>query len=142
MASRGKTASADVDRDRDFDLVRRFPLRHIRDEAEADEADEVILSLISRPLEPDEQDYLDVLTDLVERSESIVMPRRNVPDHETIRTFIEVNGFTQGEIAAMIDASDSMVSEALNDKRRFTRKQIGIICKRFKLRPGAFTFEG
>ena len=51
--------------DRYLDLIRRFPLRPLRNGAELDAAIAVIDELIDRPtLTAPEQDYLDVLSDL------------------------------------------------------------------------------
>src|SRR4029077_9477035 len=50
-------------------LIRRFPLRPIASEAELDRATAVMNSLLDRDLDPAEDDYLDVLSDLVERYE-------------------------------------------------------------------------
>ena len=54
-----------------FELVRRFPLRPIRSERELDNAIAVIDDLIARLARSAEaDDYLDVLSDLVEKYES------------------------------------------------------------------------
>jgi HTH-type transcriptional regulator/antitoxin HigA len=53
-----------------LDLVRRFPLRPIRNEKELDRAIAVIDALLDREqLTVAEEDYLDVLGDLVEHYE-------------------------------------------------------------------------
>ena len=51
-------------------LIRRFPLRTLASEADLDRATAVMNSLLDRDdLDPAEDDYLDVLSDLVERYE-------------------------------------------------------------------------
>src|SRR5947209_18286411 len=61
--------------DRYLDLVRRFPLRPIRSEAELDRAIAMIDSLVDQEtLSLDEQDYLDVLSDIVEKYETETHP--------------------------------------------------------------------
>src|ERR1700726_4488105 len=51
-------------------LIRRFPLRPIRSEAELDRATAVINTLLDRAkLDAAEDDYLDVLSNLVEHYE-------------------------------------------------------------------------
>jgi HTH-type transcriptional regulator / antitoxin HigA len=55
-------------RDRYLQLVCQFPLRPLRSEAELDKAIAMVDSLVDRPrLSRGEQDYLDVLADIVER---------------------------------------------------------------------------
>lgn len=58
-----------------LELVRRFPLRPIRTEEELDAATVVIHSLIDKEvLTPPEDDYLDVLSDLVIAYEEVHYP--------------------------------------------------------------------
>jgi HTH-type transcriptional regulator / antitoxin HigA len=53
-----------------LELVQRFPLKHLRSDRELAAAIEMLKSLLIRgDLVAGEQDYLDVLTDLVERYE-------------------------------------------------------------------------
>ena len=48
-----------------FDLVRQFPLTHIRDDGHLGAAQEMIDRLLEQDLDEGEQEYLDALTDLV-----------------------------------------------------------------------------
>jgi hypothetical protein len=53
-----------------LELVQRFPLKHLRSDRELAAAIEILKSLLIRgDLASGEQDYLDVLTDIVERYE-------------------------------------------------------------------------
>jgi len=52
-----------------FKLVKRFPLTHIRDDRHLDTALGVIDELLEKRLDKGAQEYLDVLTDLVEAYE-------------------------------------------------------------------------
>ena len=66
-----------------LDLVRQVPLRPIRSEEELDRAIAMVDSLIDREsLNQDEQDYLDVLGDLVEQYETKEHPIEPVSDAE------------------------------------------------------------
>src|SRR5258708_40321047 len=76
--------------DRYLDLVRRFPLRPLRSDADLDAAVAVIDALIDRPkLTAPEQDYLDVLSDLVAAYEAEAVPMRPVGDAELLRFLLE-----------------------------------------------------
>ena len=57
-------------------LIRRFPLRPIRSDADLDRAIAMVDALAARikDLTPDERDYLDVLADLVEKYETDAIP--------------------------------------------------------------------
>src|SRR6266571_2350262 len=76
--------------DQYLDLIRRFPLRPLRTDADLDAAIAIIDALIDRPeLTTPEQDYLDVLSDLVEAYETEAVPMRPVGDAELLRFLIE-----------------------------------------------------
>src|SRR5438034_531118 len=61
--------------DRYLDLVRQFPLRPLRSDADLDAAVAAIDGLLDRPkLTAPERDYLDVLSDLVEAYEAETIP--------------------------------------------------------------------
>src|SRR5437588_7094906 len=84
-----------------LDLIRRFPLRPLRTDADLNAAVAVIDELIDRAaLSAPEQDYLDVLSDLVETYETETMPMRPVGDAELLRFLIEHKSVTQAEAAS------------------------------------------
>src|SRR5438876_8737664 len=93
MASKRASTSRAVygkTEDRYLDLVRQFPLRPLRTEADLDAAVAVIDALIDQPrLAPAEQDYLDVLSDLVEAYETETISLRPVNDAELLRFLID-----------------------------------------------------
>src|SRR5262249_38713181 len=73
-----------------FELVRHFPLRPIRSERELDHAIEVIDELIAREdRSRAEDDYLDVLSDLVEKYESEHHPIPDASPVEMLQFLIE-----------------------------------------------------
>src|SRR5436305_718140 len=120
-------------------LVRRFPLRPLRSDADLDAAVEVVDELIDRPrLAAPERDYLDVLSDLVEAYEETAVPMRAVADAELLRFLIEQRGVTQAAAAAGAGIPESTVSEVLAGKRRLNRGQITRLAGYFRVSPGAF----
>jgi HTH-type transcriptional regulator/antitoxin HigA len=127
--------------DRYLELVRRFPLRPLRSDADLDAAITVIDSLIDRDdLTPPEQDYLDVLGDLVEAYEDEAIPIAPVSDGELLRVLIENRRTTQAQLAADTGIAESTVSEVLSGKRKLNRTQIGKLARYFRVEPGAFVF--
>lgn len=127
--------------DRHLELVRRFPLRPLRTDADLDAAVEVIDSLIDRDeLSSPEQDYLDVLSDLVEAYEDEAVPVRRAGDAEVLRFLIEAKGVTQAQAAKGAGIAESTVSEVLAGKRKLNRAQIGKLSRYFHVGPGAFAF--
>ncbi len=125
--------------DRYLDLVRRFPLRPLRTEAELDAAIAVIDGLLDRPtLTAPEQDYLDVLSDLVEATEAELVPMEPVGDAELLRFLIEQKGVTQAGVAAGAGIAESTISEVLGGKRKLNRTQIAKLARYFHVEAGVF----
>lgn len=127
--------------DRYLELIRRFPLRPIKTDAELDDAIKVIDSLIDQAERSDaEEDYLDVLSDMVIDFEDEHIPMRSVPDHEMLRYLIELKANSQSEVARDTGIAESTVSEVLSGKRKLNRRQIGKLARYFKVDPGVFAF--
>lgn len=140
MALMTENAHTDPERDHYLDLVRRFSLRPLRSDEELAQAIEVIDSLIIRgDLDSGEQDYLDVLTDLVEKYENDEYPTPPVSDAAMLRHLIEARGITQSRLAADVDIPVSTISEILAGKRKLSRRHIGALAKYFNIKPGAFS---
>ncbi len=123
-----------------FDLVRRFPLRPLRSEEELDRAIATVDSLLDREaLGVDEQDYLDVLSDLVERYERDEHPMAPLPDGQLLAHLVEARGVTQAELARETEIAESTISEVLSGKRALNRKHIGKLSRYFGVQPGTFS---
>ena len=76
--------------DRYLDLILRFPLRPLRCDEDLDAAVAMIDSLLSQPsLKREEQDYLEVLGDLVEAYETEMHPLGSVADADLLSHLIE-----------------------------------------------------
>ncbi|MEO2088272.1 MAG: hypothetical protein ABGY75_02085, partial [Gemmataceae bacterium] len=79
-----------------LELLARFPLRPVRTEAELDAATEVIHELIDQhKRSAAEDDYLDVLSDLVEKYEEVHYPNEEVSDGGMLTYLMEVKDVTQ-----------------------------------------------
>jgi len=129
--------------DRYLELVRQFPLRPLRTDADLDAAVAVVDSLINEEeLAPPEQDYLDVLSDLVAAYEAIAVPIKPVGDADLLAFLIEQKGVTQAETAKQASIAESTISEVLAGKRKLNRGQIGKLARFFHVSPEAFGFAG
>jgi HTH-type transcriptional regulator/antitoxin HigA len=139
MAGRRTQARSGKANDTYLALVRRFPLRPIRTEAELDAAISVIDTLTDRDnLNPGEADYLDVLSDLVERYEEQAHPIGEVSDAEMLAFLIDQKGVKQVDVARATGIAESTLSELLRGKRQLTRAQITKLAAYFGVQPGAF----
>jgi len=130
-----------MEQDRYLELVRQFPLRPLRTDKELDKAVRMVDSLLDRrDLRPEEEDYLDVLSDLVERYESDAHPMPPVSDAEMLRHLLEAKGVSQTDVAAETGIADSTISEVLQGKRNLNRAHIGRLTKYFGVSPEVFAF--
>ena len=125
--------------DRYMELVRQVPLRPIRSEAELDRAIAMIDSLLDRAKrDADEEDYLDVLSDLVEKYEDEHDPMPPASGSEMLRFLIESQGTTQAKVAAETRIAESTISEVLAGKRELNRKHIEALARHFHVSPAVF----
>ena len=122
-----------------LELVRRFPLRPIRNDDELDRAIEVINSLIDRDeLDEGEDDYLYVLGDLVSKYEKEYHPLPRVSDAEMLRHLIDSRATTQAKTAVATGIAESTISDILAGRRGMNRKHIEALAKFFGVSPAVF----
>lgn len=128
-------------RDLYFNLVRRFPLRPIRSDNELNGAVAVIDSLLDRQdLAAEEQDYLEVLGDLVKQYESESHPMAPISDAAMLRHLIEAKGVSQTTVSEATGIAESTISEVLKGKRSLNRDHIGKLARYFNVSPEVFAF--
>ncbi len=128
-----------------LELVRRCPLRPIRTEAELDRAQAIINELLDRDrLDAGEDDYLDVLSDLVERYEDKAhpIPTDDLTEAEMLQHLIEARGVKQVDVARGAGIAESTLSEVLAGKRKLTRGQVEKLARYFHVAPGVFLDTG
>lgn len=136
LTTRHKSSSAE---DIYLDLVREFPLRPIRSDAELDCAIAMIDRLTDKEeLRPEESDYRDVLAGLVYNYEEEHDPIPDRSPAEMLRFLIESKGVTQAAVAIEAGISESTISEILADKRAISRRVRERLGKYFAVHPWAF----
>src|SRR5438094_8321423 len=122
-----------------LELIRSFPLRPIRSEAELDRAEAMLHQLLDAPsLSAAEQDYLEILGNLIEEYESKAHPIEPLPPHQMLAMSIESKGVSQMEVARATSIAVSTISELIVQKREFNRAHIEKLCAYFALDPKAF----
>jgi HTH-type transcriptional regulator/antitoxin HigA len=125
--------------DRYFALVREFPLRPIGSDKELDKAIAMVDRLLAQSaLTRDEEDYLDVLSDLAEKFEDQRYPIQPVSGLDALRHLIESSGKTRGTVAMEAGLPESTLSEVLLGRRRLNTRHIGILARYFRIDPGIF----
>ena len=134
-----KTKGARLVQDRYLELIHAFPLRPIRSDKELSDAVAVIDGLLDQKrLLPEERDYLDVLSGLVERYEKEQHPMPPVSDAEMLRHLIEAKNITQVQVARATGIAESTISAVLAGGRRLNREHIEKLARYFHVGGQAF----
>ncbi|MBL8852009.1 MAG: helix-turn-helix domain-containing protein [Planctomycetaceae bacterium] len=122
------------------ELIVEFPLRPIRTERQLDQAARLAFQLASRErLTRGEQDYLDVLTHLIELYESQHHPIDHpAPPRALLQFLIDENGLTLSRLATETGIKVSTLSEILHGKRELNVQHIARLAARFRVEPGLF----
>jgi len=133
-----KARSTKRSRDPYMELVRRFPLKTIKNDDQHEQATTIISQLMGRDLDNGSADYLDALIVLVNKyeDEHHAIDDRMSPQ-EALRALMEANGLNQAEIGRII-GSESAVSMFLKGDRGLSKTQIRKLAERFKIDPMVF----
>jgi HTH-type transcriptional regulator / antitoxin HigA len=122
-----------------LDLVRRFPLKPIKDDREHEQAVEIIQELIGRKLDVGASNYLDTLLLLVNKyeDENHTPMRTNLSPQEALRAIMNANGMSQAEMGKVI-GSESAVSMFLKGERGLSKAHIKALVSRFRVDASLF----
>ena len=121
-----------------FELVKQFPLTHLRDDEQLQEAQEMLDRLLQEELDEGSQEYLDALTDLVETYEEKNHPIPDASEADVLRELMRSNGFSQTKLAKTAGISQSTLSAVLNGGRSLTKNQVVALARVFGVSPSAF----
>ena len=119
-------------------MVRKRPLKLIQSNEELREASELLDQLLSRDLTPDEQDYLDVLTELVHHYESAHVEIPKSTPAELVAFMAEQHGISQAALAERLGVSQALVSAIINGRREISRSMLHKLADVFHVSPAAF----
>lgn len=121
-----------------FKLVKRFALIHIRDDGHLAEALEVLDGLLAQNLDTGAQDYVDVLTDLVEAYEDQHVAIPDATEADVLRELMRSHALTQSELRRRTGIAQSTISAVLSGSRSLTRDQVVALARFFHVSPAAF----
>ena len=134
--NRGKTA------DTYLKLILRFPLRSLRTDADLQQAIDVMNELLDRPQRDEgEDDYLDVLSDLVEKYEREHHPIAPAGDGAMVRFLLDLRELSQVGLARQTGIAESTISAVISGRRQLSRRHIGILAGFFQVEPAVFLSE-
>ena len=119
-------------------LVKSFPPRPIRDRHQLRETWVRVESLLAKARRsPAEDDYLSILSDMVEHWEAEHVKMPTLRGVDLIRELLDENQLPQRALVDIFGA-DSIVSEVLSGKRELQRKHIEGLAGFFNVSPAAF----
>ncbi|MDB5337085.1 MAG: putative transcription regulator containing domain [Planctomycetaceae bacterium] len=121
-------------------LVAVFPIRPLRTDTELIEAIQVLDHLLSRkkPLDEQEQGYLDSLSHEIRLSEEANVPMPAVSGVALLRHLIDAREATLSEVAIGTGIAVSTLSSVLSGKRQLNRNNITNLAVYFGVAPGLF----
>jgi HTH-type transcriptional regulator / antitoxin HigA len=121
-------------------LAKVFPIQPIRSEEELDLAIAVLDKLLSRrkPLDDQEQGYLESLSHEIERYEAAAHPVPDVSGPAMLRHLLDAREATLSEVAEATGIALSTLSAILNNKRQLTLGHISKLAPYFGVEPGVF----
>jgi HTH-type transcriptional regulator/antitoxin HigA len=133
--SRRKAASASY-----LALAKAFPIRPLRSDTELDEAIAVLNSLLSRkkPLDDQEQGYLEALGHEIQRYEDEAVPMPEVSGAEMLRHLIDARGVTLSAVADATGIAISTLSQIRDGRRKLNVNHIARLAPYFGVEPGVF----
>ncbi len=121
-----------------IELLQNFPPRPITSEAELTATQVVIDDLLDESsLTPAQQDYLNLLGILVYEYEEKHIPIADLSGLELLKALIEEMGLKQKDLVPVFK-TESITSEILNGKRKFTVEHIEKLSAFFKVPTSAF----
>jgi len=121
-----------------FRLVKEYPLAPIRDDADLANAQAVIDRLLERELDRGAQDYLAVLTNLVEAYEDEHVEIPDASGKDVLRELMRANDLSQAKLAKEVGITQSTISDLVNGKRPFTSEHVVALGRFFGVSPAAF----
>ena len=122
-------------------LIKSYPLRRIKSEAELEKAAAVMRALTrngSERLSAAEADYLEILGNLIEQYENTYHPIKDLPPHVMLAESMAAKGVNQTEVSKGTGIPVSTISELLSQKRDFNIAHVQKFCAYFGLGVGAF----
>jgi HTH-type transcriptional regulator/antitoxin HigA len=142
IRSRAKGVSATGPSAAYLALIRKFPLRPLRSDADYEKAASVLDVLAVRPegsLEPGEIDYLDTLTLLVQAydSEHHEIMARTADPLATLKYLMEQSGMRTTDLGRLL-GSRGLASLILHGRRQLSKTHLRKLAEHFKVSPAVF----
>ena len=135
-----KRSAAAVVSDDYLNLIKRFPLRPLRSDADLKQAGAVLDDLVGRPdLSSGERDYMEGLARFIRdyEVEHIRHRLKKLKPIELLKHLMEENNMNTSELGYVL-GSRGLASEVLNGKRGLSKTLIAKLSRRFGVDPVLF----
>ena len=138
MAARTKSKER-AEPDAYMDLIRRFPLKPIKNDGQHQQAVEIVGELLGRELDSGTSDYLDTLILLVNKyeDENHTPKGADLSPQQALRAIMAANGMSQAEMGRIL-GSEPAVSMFLSGQRELSKANIKALVARFRVDAGLF----
>jgi HTH-type transcriptional regulator/antitoxin HigA len=120
-------------------LVRMFPPRPLHDEVDVANATEVIDAMAGHELSRDQEDYLDLLSDLVRKHEEThhpAPPASSTP-LERLRYLLDEAGMNASDLGRLL-SNRGLGCRVLRGERQLSKAHIRTLSAHFKVSPAFF----
>jgi HTH-type transcriptional regulator/antitoxin HigA len=114
-------------------LMGVYLLRPLHDQSDAENAAEVIDLLAGHKLNAEQADYLDLLSDLYERWESVQFPVAAARGSELLRLVLAERGENGAALAKVLGIDPSLAYRLLRGERQLTAVQIRTLAECYGL---------
>lgn len=118
-------------------LMAMHLIRPIHDQVDAENAAEMIDLLAGHKLNPEQADYLDLLSDLYEKWESARFPINRARGAELLRLVLAERDEKAGDLAKLLAIDASLAYRLLRGERQLTAPQIRRLADSYGLDPVA-----
>jgi len=121
-----------------FELVKRFPLTHVRSLRHLGQAIALVDELLQKRLDRGAQEYLDALSDLIATYEDEHAPIPDASESDVLRELMRSSGHKQMALSKAVGISQSTLSAILNGEREMTKSHMVALAKFFNVPPAVF----
>jgi HTH-type transcriptional regulator/antitoxin HigA len=122
-----------------MELIRKFPLRKLKNDDEHRQAVQIIEKLMGRTIDSGASDYLDMLILIVNKYEDEHHTRKgmHLTPQQALRAIMNANDMTQAQMGKVI-GSESVVSMFLKGERELSKNHMKALAARFRVDAALF----
>jgi HTH-type transcriptional regulator/antitoxin HigA len=121
-----------------FELVKQFPLTHVRSRKQFGQAIALVDELLRKRLDRGAQEYLDALSDLIATYEDEHAPIPDASESDVLRELMRSSGRTQTALSRAVGIAQSTLSAILAGEREMTKSHMIALAKFFNVPPSVF----